>query len=126
MSNRYKNNENNKLNYNLNDNYITSFNLHLKNLKNNSDSIISDLCILETLLEEIKIYNSKGYNIDNIINSISTHNDDLKLCLNEVFNNIKLIDDKFNIQTINLKNKTNTIVHKKQKSNNLCCCFFKL
>ena len=49
MSNRYKNNENNKLNYNLNDNYITSFNLHLKNLKNNSDSIISDLCILETL-----------------------------------------------------------------------------
>tara|TARA_B100000401_G_C52619467_1_gene630609 strand:+ start:278 stop:709 length:432 start_codon:yes stop_codon:yes gene_type:complete len=122
--NNTKNINNNQ--YNLDSNYITNFNIHLQNLKNNSDSVITDLCLLENLLEEIKIYNSKGYNIDNIINSINTHNNDLKLCLNEVFNNIKLIDNKFNIQTINLKNKTNTIVKKNKKSSNLCCCFFKL
>ena len=126
MSNHYLDNVHNEQNYNLDNNYITNFNLHLQNLKNNSDSIITDLCLLEKLLEEIKIYNSKGYNIDNIINSINTHNEDLKLCLNEVFNNIKLIDEKFNIQTINFKNKTNTIIQKKDKSNNVCCCFFKL
>jgi hypothetical protein len=124
MSNHYQ--DNSDYQYNLDDNYITNFNLHLQNLKNNSDSVINDLCLLENLLEEIKIYNSKGYNIDNIINSIDTHNNDLKLCLNEVYNNIKLIDNKFNIQTINLKNKTNTIIKKNKKSNNLCCCFFKL
>ena len=122
--NNTKNINNNQ--YNLDSNYITNFNIHLQNLKNNSDSVITDLCLLENFLEEIKIYNSKGYNIDNIINSINTHNNDLKLCLNEVFNNIKLIDNKFNIQTINLKNKTNTIVKKNKKSSNLCCCFFKL
>ena len=122
--NNIKNLNNNK--YDLDSNYITNFNMHLQNLKNNSDSVITDLCLLENLLEEIKIYNSKGYNIENIINSINTHNNDLKLCLNEVFNNIKLIDNKFNIQTINLKNKTNTIVKKNKKSSNLCCCFFKL
>jgi hypothetical protein len=122
--NNTKNINNNQ--YNLDSNYITNFNIHLQNLKNNSDSVITDLCLLENLLEEIKIYNSKGYNIDNIINSINTHNNDLKLCLNEVFNNIKLIDNKFNIQTINLKNKTNTIVKKNKKSSNLCCCFFRL
>jgi len=130
MRSPYQDNSDNSNNsdyqYNLDSTYITNFNLHLQHLKNNSDSIINDLCILEKLLEEIKIYNNRGYNIDNIINSINTHNNDLKLCLNDVFNNIKLIDDKFNIQTINLKNKTNTIIKKNKKSNNLCCCFFKL
>ena len=121
MSNHYQDNE-----YNLDDNYITNFNLHLQNLKNNSDSIVNDLCLLENLLEEIKIYNSKGYNVDNIKNSINIHNNNLKLCLNEVFNNIKLIDNKFETQTINFKNKTNTIIKNKKKSNSLCCCFFKL
>ena len=110
-------------NYQLDNNYINNLNAHLNNLNNNSTSIISDLNKLEELLEEIKLYNNKGLDISNIINSITTHNNDLKLCLNEVYQNIKIIDDKFKINTIQLKHKTNTILPKKEKKNNLCCCF---
>ena len=112
--------------YQLDNNYITNFNLHLQNLKNNSDSIINDLTLLEELLKEIKIYNNKGYDITNIIDSIDTHNNDLKICLEEVYNNIKHIDNKFNIETVNLKNKTNTIIKKNKSSSKLCCWCFKL
>lgn len=112
--------------YQLDNNYVTNFTLKLQNLKNNSDSIINDLNLLEDLLKEIKIYNNKGYDIDNIINLIDIHNNNLKICLTEVYNNIKQIDNKFNIQTINLKNKTNTIIKKNKQSNKLCCWCFKL
>ena len=112
--------------YQLDNNYITNFTLKLQNLKNNSDSIINDLNLLEELLEEIKVYNNKGYDINNIIVSINIHNNDLKMCLIEVYNNIKQIDNKFNIQTTNLKNKTNTIIKKNKPSNKLCCWCFKL
>ena len=110
-------------NYDLDNNYINNLNSHLNNLNNNSTSIISDLVKLEELLEEIKLYNNKGLDISNIIKSISTHNTDLKLCLDEVYQNIKIIDNKFKINTIQLKQKTNTILPKKEKKTTLCCWF---
>ena len=108
--------------YHLDNNYITNLNSHLNNLSNNSTSIISDLNKLEDLLEEIKQYNNKGFDVSNIITLINTHNNDLKLCLNEVYNNIKQIDDKFSIETNELTQKTNTIIKKKEDSYVFCCC----
>ena len=113
--------------YHLDDNYINNLQNHLNNLSNNSTSIISDLNKLEELLLEIHTYNKKGLNVSNIINLINTHNNDLKLCLNEVYINIKKIDDKFLQDTIELNNKTNTIIKKKNSDNETTCCFcFKL
>ena len=100
--------------YQLDNNYINNLNIHLNNLNNNSSSIISDLNKLEELLVEIHTYNNKGLEVSNIINLINTHNNDLKLCLNEVYNNIKEIDNKFLEETIELNNKTNTIIKKIQ------------
>ena len=114
--------------YHLDNNYINNLNIHLNNLNNNSSSIISDLNKLEELLLEIHTYNNNGLDVSNIINLINTHNNDLKLCLNEVYNNIKEIDNKFSEETIQLNNKTNTIIKKnnnKDDDKNLCCyCFY--
>jgi hypothetical protein len=114
--------------YQLDNNYINNLNIHLNNLNNNSSSIISDLNKLEELLVEIHTYNNKGLEVSNIINLINTHNNDLKLCLNEVYNNIKEIDNKFLEETIELNNKTNTIIKKNtdnDNKNSLCCpCFY--
>ena len=114
--------------YHLDNNYINNLNIHLNNLSNNSSSIISDLNKLEELLLEIHTYNNNGLDVSNIINLINTHNNDLKLCLNEVYNNIKEIDNKFSEETIQLNNKTNTIIKKnnnKDDDKNLCCyCFY--
>jgi hypothetical protein len=114
--------------YHLDNNYINNLNIHLNNLSNNSSSIISDLNKLEELLLEIHTYNNKGLEVSNIINLINTHNNDLKLCLNEVYNNIKEIDNKFSQETIQLNNKTNTIIKKnnnEENDKNLCCyCFY--
>ena len=101
--------------YHLDNNYINNLNIHLNNLSNNSSSIISDLNKLEELLLEIHTYNNNGLDVSNIINLINTHNNDLKLCLNEVYNNIKEIDNKFSQETIELNNKTNTIIKKNNK-----------
>jgi len=114
--------------YHLDNNYINNLNIHLNNLSNNSSSIISDLNKLEELLLEIHTYNNNGLDVSNIINLINTHNNDLKLCLNEVYNNIKEIDNKFSQETIELNNKTNTIIKKNNNNEddkNLCCyCFY--
>tara|TARA_B100002019_G_scaffold267836_1_gene259191 strand:- start:234 stop:602 length:369 start_codon:yes stop_codon:yes gene_type:complete len=114
--------------YHLDNNYINNLNIHLNNLSNNSSSIISDLNKLEELLLEIHTYNNNGLDVSNIINLINTHNNDLKLCLNEVYNNIKEIDNKFSEETIQLNNKTNTIIKKNNNEDddkNLCCyCFY--
>tara|TARA_B100001564_G_scaffold158138_1_gene132858 strand:+ start:811 stop:1179 length:369 start_codon:yes stop_codon:yes gene_type:complete len=114
--------------YHLDNNYINNLNIHLNNLSNNSSSIISDLNKLEELLLEIHTYNNNGLDVSNIINLINTHNNDLKLCLNEVYNNIKEIDNKFSQETIQLNNKTNTIIKKnnnEEDDKNLCCyCFY--
>tara|TARA_B100000401_G_scaffold221734_1_gene149978 strand:+ start:802 stop:1170 length:369 start_codon:yes stop_codon:yes gene_type:complete len=114
--------------YHLDNNYINNLNIHLNNLSNNSSSIISDLNKLEELLLEIHTYNNNGLDVSNIINLINTHNNDLKLCLNEVYNNIKEIDNKFSEETIQLNNKTNTIIKKnnnEEDDKNLCCyCFY--
>lgn len=114
--------------YHLDNNYINNLNIHLNNLSNNSSSIISDLNKLEELLLEIHTYNNNGLDVSNIINLINTHNNDLKLCLNEVYNNIKEIDYKFSQETIELNNKTNTIIKKNnnnENDKNLCCyCFY--
>ena len=114
--------------YHLDNNYINNLNIHLNNLSNNSSSIISDLNKLEELLLEIHTYNNNGLDVSNIINLINTHNNDLKLCLNEVYNNIKEIDNKFSQETIQLNNKTNTIIKKNnnnENDKNLCCyCFY--
>ena len=114
--------------YQLDSNYINNLNNHLNHLSLNSTSIISDLNKLEELLLEIHTYNNNGLNVKNIINLINTHNNDLKLCLNEVYINIKKIDDNFLQNTIELNNKTNTIIKKKDTDNDTCCgCFcFKL
>ena len=114
--------------YQLDNNYIKNLNNHLNNLSHNSTSIISDLNKLEELLLEIHTYNNKGLDVSNIINLINTHNNDLKLCLNEVYINIKKIDDTFLQNTIELNNKTNTIIKKNNTNNETCCgCFcFKL
>tara|TARA_Y100000591_G_scaffold328321_1_gene354572 strand:+ start:1099 stop:1452 length:354 start_codon:yes stop_codon:yes gene_type:complete len=112
--------------YHLDNNYITNLNIHLNNLSNNSSSIITDLNKLEELLQEIKQYNNKGLDVSNIINLINTHNNDLKLCLNEVYNNIKLIDNKFSIETNELTQKTNTLIKKNDTKTNLFCCCIKL
>jgi hypothetical protein len=114
--------------YQLDNNYINNLNNHLNNLSLNSTSIISDLNKLEELLLEIHTYNNNGLDVINIINLINTHNNDLKLCLNEVYINIKKIDDTFLRDTIELNNKTNTIIKKKDEDNDTCCgCFcFKL
>tara|TARA_Y100000768_G_C23466230_1_gene445996 strand:+ start:198 stop:548 length:351 start_codon:yes stop_codon:yes gene_type:complete len=109
--------------YKLEPNYIQNFKNHLNNLNNNSSSIISDLHDLEILLEEIKQYNNKGIDISNIINLIDTHNNDLKLCLNEVYINIKNIDNRFSLQINNLNNTTKRVISKNKKKNYLCCCF---
>lgn len=114
--------------YHLDNNYINNLNIHLNNLSNNSSSIISDLNKLEELLLEIHTYNNNGLDVSNIINLINTHNNDLKLCLIEVYNNIKEIDNKFSQETIQLNNKTNTIIKKnnnEEDDKNLCCyCFY--
>ena len=114
--------------YQLDNNYINNLNNHLNNLSHNSTSIISDLNKLEELLLEIHKYNNNGLDVSNIINLINTHNNDLKLCLNEVYINIKKIDDTFLQDTIELNNKTNTIIKKNDTDNDTyCCCFcFKL
>ena len=88
--------------YELDENYVYNFNKHLQNLSKNSECIIEDLEILEKLLEDIKIYNSKGYDVNNILKSVNTHNRDLKLCLDIVYN-IKTLDNTFNKNTENLK-----------------------
>ena len=118
----------NILRYQLDKNYINNLNIHLNNLNDNSTSIISDLDKLEELLIEIHTYNNNGLDVSNIINLINIHNNDLILCLNEVYNNIKEIDNKFSQETIELNNKTNTILKKNENENDsLCCCFcFKL
>ena len=115
--------------YHLDNNYINNLNQHLNNLSNNSTSIISDLNKLEELLEKIKQYNNKGFDISNIINLIITHNNDLKLCLDEVYNNIKEIDNKFKKNTQELNNQTNIIIKKntnKDKNKSGCCFCIKL
>lgn len=113
--------------YNLDNNYITNLECHLNNLSLNSNSIISDLNKLEELLLEIHTYNNNGLDVSNIINLINTHNNHLKLCLNEVYINIKKIDDKFLEDTKELNNKTNTIIKKNDDNNESTCCFcFKL
>lgn len=117
--------------YHLDNNYINNLNQHLNNLNNNSTSIISDLNKLEELLEEINQYNNKGFDISNIINLIITHNNDLKLCLDEVYNNIRDIDNKFKKNTEELNNQTNIIIKKntnkdKDKDNSDCCFCIKL
>ena len=109
--------------YQLDNNYINNLNNHLNNLSHNSTSIISDLNKLEELLLEIHKYNNNGLDVSNIINLINTHNNDLKLCLNEVYINIKKIDEKFLQDTIHLNNKTNTIINKSESDNDSVCCF---
>ncbi len=113
--------------YHLDNNYIINLENHLNNLSLNSNSIISDLNKLEELLLEIHTYNNNGLDVSNIINLINTHNNHLKLCLNEVYMNIKKIDDKFLEDTKELNNKTNTIIKKNDDNNESTCCFcFKL
>ena len=115
----------NILTYQLDKNYINNLNIHLNNLNDNSTSIISDLNKLEELLIEIHTYNNNGLDVSNIIDLINTHNNDLILCLNEVYNNIKEIDDKFSHETFELNNKTNTILKKNESENDSsCCCFY--
>jgi len=109
--------------YHLDNNYIKNLNQHLDNLNNNSNSIISDLNKLEELLEEVKQYNNKGFDISNIVNLITIHNNDLKLCLNEVYNNIREIDNKFHKETQELNSKTNIIIKKNKDKEVSGCCF---
>ena len=87
--------------YHLDNNYINNLNIHLNNLSNNSSSIISDLNKLEELLLEIHTYNNNGLDVSNIINLINTHNNDLKLRLNEVYNNIKKLIINFQKKLFN-------------------------
>jgi 2C-methyl-D-erythritol 2,4-cyclodiphosphate synthase len=113
--------------YKLDTNYIKNLNNHLQNLKNNSTSAFNDLNTLETLLKEIKIYNNRGYDINNIEQTIISQNNNITLCLKEVYNNIKHIDNKFTHQTVNLNNTTNSIIRNNKKNKcSWCCCFFKL
>ena len=90
--------------YHLDNNYIINLENHLNNLSLNSNSIISDLNKLEELLLEIHTYNNNGLDVsNNIVNLINTHNNHLKLCLNEVYMNIKKIDYKFLEDTKRIK-----------------------
>jgi 2C-methyl-D-erythritol 2,4-cyclodiphosphate synthase len=124
--NNYELNNYQSNNYKLDNNYIINLNNHLQNLKNNSTSAFNDLNTLEVLLKEIKIYNNKGYDINNIEQTIISQNNNITLCLKEVYNNIKHIDNKFTLQTINLNNTTNSIIKNKKNKCSWCCCFFKL
>ena len=88
------NSNNSDYQYNLDSTYITNFNLHLQHLKNNSDSIINDLCILEKLLEEIKIYNNQRETI-----SSHTSHYTLYMYTRAISNSLHLTSRAVNIDT---------------------------
>lgn len=108
----------------INIDYLTVLNNHLDNLKNNSLCIVEDLNELENIINEMKIYNERGMDISNVIESVNTHKRELKLFLIEIIHNIKSYDIEFDRKFNSLNKKTNTIVEKKSNSNlnPTCCC----
>lgn len=103
-------------------NYQDSINKILKNLNKNSSILKSDIDDLNILLNEVKKYEKKGVDITSIIEIIEDNISDITEFLNNFHDNLKLINDKLNTNTLKFTNNTELII-KKEKKQKKCCCF---
>lgn len=106
----------------LDKNYQDSINKILKNLNKNSSILKSDIDDLNILLNEVKKYEKKGVDITSIIEIIEDNISDITEFLNNFHDNLKLINDKLNTNTLKFTNNTELII-KKEKKQKKCCCF---
>ena len=107
---------------NPDNNYLDNIKLILSNLNNNTTILKQDLDKLNLLIIEIQKYQNKGLDISNIIITINTHINDITYFLDEFYNNLKLLDNKLNINTAQFKYNTELIISEKKKDKD-CCCF---
>ena len=96
----------------------------LNNLQINSNIIINDLNILNQSIKEIELYKNNNIDITGIYDNIKKHINDLNVCLNNFKLNIKSINDKLQINTIQLNTTTNSIINKSKNTKSSCCCYF--
>ena len=106
----------------LDENYLDNLKNILKNLNKNSSILKNDLDKLNLLIIDIQKYQQKGFDISEIIITINKHILDITKFLEEFYNNVKLLDNKLNINTLKLKHNTNLIINQKDKKKNSCCC----
>jgi len=106
----------------LDENYQDNINKILKNLNKNSTILKNDIDDLNILLNEVKKYEKKGVDITSIIKIIEDNISDITEFLNNFHDNLKLINDKLNTNTLKFTNNTELII-KKEKKQNKCCCF---
>ena len=106
----------------LDKNYQDSINKILKNLNKNSSILKSDIDDLNILLNEVKKYEKKGVDITSIIEIIEDNISDITEFLKNFHDNLKLINDKLNTNTLKFTNNTELII-KKEKKQKKCCCF---
>ena len=106
----------------LDKNYQDSINKILKNLNKNSSILKSDIDDLNILLNEVKKYEKKGVDITSIIEIIEDNISDITEFLKNFYDNLKLINDKLNTNTLKFTNNTELII-KKEKKQKKCCCF---
>jgi len=106
----------------LDTNYQDNINKILKNLNKNSTILKNDIDDLNILLKEVKKYEEKGVDITSIISIIENNINDITEFLNNFHDNLKLINDKLNTNTLKFTNNTELII-KKEKKKKKCCCF---
>ena len=106
----------------LDKNYQDNINKILKNLNKNSTILKNDIDDLNILLNEVKKYEKKGVDITSIISIIEDNITDITEFLNNFHDNLKLINDKLNTNTLKFTNNTELII-KKEKKQKKCCCF---
>ena len=106
----------------LDTNYQDNINKILKNLNKNSTILKNDIDDLNILLKEVKKYEEKGVDITSIISIIENNINDITEFLNNFHDNLKLINDKLNTNTLKFTNNTELII-KKEKKQKKCCCF---
>ena len=96
----------------------------LFSLKQNSSNIIKDLEILNTSIKEIQVYKNTNIDISHIYANIKAHIDNINTCLNNFKLNIKLINDKLQIDTIKINKQTKSFISDKKQKKKNCCCYF--
>lgn len=96
----------------------------LFSLKENTSRIINDLEFLNTSIKEIQVYKNTNIDISHIYINIKSHIDNINTCLTNFKLNIKLINDKLQIDTIKINKQTKSFISTKKSKKNTCCCYF--
>ena len=108
----------------LDENYLDNLKNILTNLNKNSSILKNDLDKLNLLITEIQKYQQKGIDISEIITTVNKHIHDITKFLEEFYNNLKLLDNKININTLKLTHNTDLIINNKEKKQKTCCCCY--